>query len=125
MLVPTRLLLGLSALLALHGATARAEVHRAKFTTPSAYLVVEVLDDDLVHFELSALGAGPPLDRPLYTSPMVLRTDYGGPSMLSAQGNVIETAGMRLEVDPAKAFLMSCYALVRHVLLCARTSTGV
>ena len=85
MVGPTRLLLGLLALLALHGATAQAEVYRAKFTTPSAYLVVEVLDDDLVHFEVSALGAGPPLDRPLYTSPMVLRTGGGltSPSILT------------------------------------------
>lgn len=36
-----------------------AEVQRKKFSTTSAYMVVEVLDDDLVHFEVSGIGQGP------------------------------------------------------------------
>jgi hypothetical protein len=32
-----------------------AAVERRKFTTATAYLVVEILDDDLVHFEAAAL----------------------------------------------------------------------
>lgn len=89
----------------------QAEVSRYKFTTPSAYLVVEVLDDDLVHFEVSAVGSGPPETQPLYTSPMVFRTNYRGPSPVTAgpgydgpsavtrQNNIIETPHLRIEVD--------------------------
>jgi alpha-glucosidase (family GH31 glycosyl hydrolase) len=85
---------------ALFCAPAGAQVQRKKFTTSSAYLVVEVLDDDLVHFELAA-GSGPPAAQPIYTSPMVLRTDYPGPSSFSAGSNQLETAALRIEVDPA------------------------
>lgn len=78
-----------------------AEVFRKKFTSPSAYLIVEVLDDDLVHFEVSAVGSGPPVHAPLYTSPMVSKTDYSGPSFISDNGNSIETRDIRLDVKPA------------------------
>ncbi|RJQ50868.1 MAG: DUF5110 domain-containing protein [Desulfobacteraceae bacterium] len=77
-----------------------AEVFRKKFISPPAYLIVEVLDDDLVHFELSAAGSGPAVHTPLYTSPMVFKTDYSGPSFISENGNTIETGDIRLEIDP-------------------------
>jgi alpha-glucosidase (family GH31 glycosyl hydrolase) len=79
--------------------TAAADVQRKKFTTPSAYLVVEVLDDDLIHFEASAIGSGPSENDRLYNSPMVLKTDYAGASTFSQNGNVIETSDIRLIVD--------------------------
>jgi hypothetical protein len=41
-----------------------AHVERVKFQSGSHYLVVEFLDDDLVHFELSALGPGPETSQP-------------------------------------------------------------
>jgi hypothetical protein len=56
---------------------AEASVFRTKFNSSSAYLVVEVLDDDLVHFE-TAQGTGPTGSEPIYLSPMVLKTDYAG-----------------------------------------------
>ena len=93
-------LCGLFAVLFLSQAV-EAEVVRKKFTNPSAYLVVEVLDDDLVHLEVSAIGSGPPVDAPLYTSPMVFKTDYSGPSFFSDNGNVIETGDIALS-GPAK-----------------------
>jgi hypothetical protein len=73
-----KLLLGLFALLLQYQA-ADAEVQRTKFISPAGYLIVEALDDDLLHFEVSAIGEGPPEDLALYTSPMVLKTDYGAP----------------------------------------------
>jgi alpha-glucosidase len=81
---------------------ALAEVERKKFTTSTHYLLVEVLDDDLVHIEM-ARGEGPSIDDSLYTSPMVFKTDYDGPnpSGYSAEGNVIETTDVRVEVNPA------------------------
>ncbi|MCL4202293.1 MAG: hypothetical protein KJ000_07345 [Pirellulaceae bacterium] len=82
--------------------SARADVVRAKFTTPTHYLLVEVLDDDLIHIEI-ARGQGASLDRPLYASPMVFKADYDGPNpaTFSRQGNVIETSDIRVEVNPA------------------------
>jgi len=59
---------------------------RTTLTTASAYLSVEVLDDDLVHLELSAVGAPPSPELPLYSSPMVAKTDYQGPSVISKRG---------------------------------------
>ena len=38
---------------------AGAAVQRVKYQSGNNYLIVEVLNDDLVHFELSALGPGP------------------------------------------------------------------
>jgi alpha-glucosidase (family GH31 glycosyl hydrolase) len=81
--------------------SACAGVFRTKFNTASEYLVVEILDDDLAHFEISARGPGPSTAKPLYTSPMVLKTDYPGPSSaprVSSDGNTIETTAMKLEV---------------------------
>jgi alpha-glucosidase len=77
-----------------------ADVVHKKYSTPSAYLVVEVLDDDLVHFEVGN-GAGPSAVQALYTSPMVFKGDYAGPSAFADQGNVLETRDMRLEVIPS------------------------
>ncbi len=79
---------------------AAGEVPRKKFTTPSAYLIVEVLDDDLVHFEISSVGQGPATDQPLYTSPMIFKTDYPGPSSFVDNGNILETKDIRIEVNP-------------------------
>ena len=82
-------------------AAARSEVFRSKFNTDTAYLVVEILDDDLVHVETSAIGEGPSTGQPLYTSPMVFKADYPGPSSVAQMGNTLETAELRLEVNPA------------------------
>lgn len=45
-------------ILLLVGQTCLAAVERKKFSTPNAYLIVEILDDDLVHFEVSAIKPG-------------------------------------------------------------------
>lgn len=79
--------------------SAADEIPRRKFTTPTAYLIVEVLDDDLIHFEVSAVGDGPSIDEPLYTSPMVFKTDYPGPSSFTEDGNILETSDLTIEVN--------------------------
>lgn len=76
-----------------------AAVQRANFVSGGHYLMVETLDDDLIHFELSALGPSPDVALPLSTSPMIHKTDYQGPSIYAQQGNVIETSEIRIEVD--------------------------
>jgi alpha-glucosidase len=78
---------------------AAAAVERRQFTAPAGYLVVEVLDDDLVHFEASAIGSPPSLAQPLFASPMVLKRDYSGPSSLVDGGQTLETPAIRLVVD--------------------------
>lgn len=77
-----------------------AHVERVKFQSGSTYLVVEFLDDDLVHFELSALGPGPETSQPIFTTPMVYKTDYPGPSSLANDGQgTLETPDIRLHVQ--------------------------
>jgi alpha-glucosidase (family GH31 glycosyl hydrolase) len=76
-------------------------VERRQFTATAGYLVVEVLDDDLVHFEASAVGSPPSLAQPLFTSPMVLKKDYGGPSTFTDGGLTLETPAMRLIIEAA------------------------
>lgn len=61
--------------------------------------MIEVLDDDLVHFEASATGSAPPLTQPLFTSPMVLKRDYSGPSSFTDSGLTLETPAIRLLVN--------------------------
>jgi len=46
-----------------------AGVQRVKFTSGNNYLIVEFLNDSLVHFELSALGPGPDPSSPIFTTP--------------------------------------------------------
>jgi hypothetical protein len=89
----------LFALATLVPALAIGAVERRQFTATAGYLVVEVLDDDLVHFEASAIGSPPSLAQPLYTSPMVLKKDYGGPSAFTDGGLTLETPAMRLIVE--------------------------
>jgi hypothetical protein len=81
------------------GAIRRAVANqRAKY---ASYLVFEVLGDDLVHFEASAIESGSSASEPLYSSPMILRDDYAGPSRFTRAGNVLETRDVRLTVDAA------------------------
>ncbi|WP_262003062.1 TIM-barrel domain-containing protein [Microbacterium sp. Mcb102] len=82
-------------------AAAPLGVQRAQFTLGSSYLIVEVLDDDLVHFELAGGGTSPGTSSPLFTTPQVDKTDYAGPEVYSQTGSVIQTADLRIEVDPA------------------------
>nr|BAD34980.1 6-alpha-glucosyltransferase [Arthrobacter globiformis] len=82
-------------------AAAPLGVQRAQFQSGSSYLVVEVLDDDLVHFELAGGGTAPGTGSPLFTTPQVAKHDYAGPDVFTQTGSVLQTAAMRIEVDPA------------------------
>ena len=75
-----------------------ATVRRIKFNNTHQYLIIEALEDDLIHFEV-AEGNGPSIDTPIYTSPMVNKTNYSGPSQFAQSGNVIDTKELRVEVD--------------------------
>ncbi len=80
--------------------SAGPQVQRIKYAAANAYLIVEILQDDIVHFEYSAALPGPETSAPLYTTPMVFKTDYAGPSRFSndSQGH-LETGALKLAVD--------------------------
>jgi len=77
-----------------------SNVRRFKLTSGGRYLVVEVLRDDLAHFELSAIGPGPDVTAPIWTSPMIAKHDYPGPTQIDQHDSTIETPELRIDVDP-------------------------
>jgi alpha-glucosidase (family GH31 glycosyl hydrolase) len=81
---------------------ASPSVRRVAFSVGGTYLVIEALDDDVIHFEVSAVGAAPDIGTPLYTTPMVAKTDYAGPRRFTDDGRgTLETAALRVTVDTA------------------------
>ncbi len=63
------------------------------------HLIVEVLDDDLLHLQYAS-GAPPADAGPIPTTPMIAKTDYEGPSQVTFDGTgLIETPELRLIVD--------------------------
>ncbi len=73
---------------------------RVIFQNGNEYLILEFLDDDLLHFELSGEETQTDLTQPLHTSPMILKTDYPGPSRLMTDGKgTFETAALKVQVD--------------------------
>ncbi len=95
---------------------AAASVFRTQFEQGSTYLVVEVLDEDLIHFEYSNTRQPPSLNQPLYTSPMVLKTDYPGPSNLLQRFNIIQTRELKLEINP-DSLCIKAYRLKKEEFL--------
>ena len=82
-------------------APARAAPERFVLEANGNFLVVEVLDDDLLHLEYGH-GAAPAAARPIPTTPMIAKTDYEGPSNVTFDGSgLVETPDLRLSVDPA------------------------
>lgn len=72
-------------------------IYRATFSSGEQTLTVELLDDDLAHFQLSA---GQPNADAIWTTPMVFKTDYAGPTRVNLPApDIIETPEMRLKVD--------------------------
>lgn len=111
----------LVAFFAVPASPAQAAVQRVKFTSGSSYLIVEFLDDDLVHFELSALGPGPGTGSPIFTTAQVAKTNYSGPSSFSQSGNVLTTAAMRVEVN-STTLCASVYDTTRSPNLLLQTT---
>ncbi len=74
---------------------------RVKYQKDDQYLIVEFLDDDLVHFEVSAFNIGGDIDRPIYTTPMVVMVDYKGPETFRDDGQgTLESGEIMVQVDP-------------------------
>lgn len=80
---------------------ARAEVRRFRFPERGApYVAVEILKDNLVHYEFAARTDGADPLKGIATSPMVGKRDFPGPSAFSQPAaNVLETPELRVTVQ--------------------------
>ncbi len=78
-----------------------ADVPRTQFVSEKGYVVVEALDDDLLHLEIGTAGTAPSTSEPLVHSPMVLKTDYPGTGALVVEGNGVTAGSIGLLFDPA------------------------
>ncbi len=73
-------------------------VQRLKFDGRDGYAIVEVLDDNLVHVEFGAKQA-PKVETPIYSSPMVHRTHFAGPTEYVREGNSFRTKNLSVRVQ--------------------------
>lgn len=94
-----------------------ADLHRVKYQAAGSYLIVEVLDDDLIHFEFGR-GSGPGIDQALVITPMVQKMDYAGPAVFRDNGGgVIETQDIRSEINTSNLFITIYDKTKQNVLL--------
>ena len=96
-----------SAWLLLVSVHTNADVERVKYQAQGNYLIVEVLDDDLIHFEYGA-GTGPSPGTPIETSEMICsdddgvavaacKLDFSGPSQFRNDGaGVLDTKDVQV-----------------------------
>ncbi len=78
---------------------ASGDVHRVKFKSGGSYLAIEVLRDDVVHFEVTATpNSIDPLDG-IWTTPMIAKHDWPGSRSFALNGTTIETSALRVAVD--------------------------
>ncbi len=94
----------------------RADVKRLKYQAEGNYLVVEALDDDLIHFEYGE-GQGPGIEKPLKTTEMicnkednlpsvVCKTVFSGPTEFTNRGSgIFETKDIRLEINTGNLYV--------------------
>ncbi len=77
-----------------------ADRPRAQYRSGNRSLVLEALDDNLLHFRWLTSESAQGDQATLPASPMVLKTDYPGPSQYSDDGQgTLETAGLLVRVD--------------------------
>jgi len=73
---------------------------RARYCSDQLCLIIEFLEDGLLHVEYAAQGAQHDLGQPLWTSPMVAKTDYPGPAEFSRSASgALVTASLEVKVD--------------------------
>lgn len=94
---------------------AQTSVYRTAFDYDGLRLRVELLDDDLAHFELTTAATA--ADTPISTTVMVAKTDYAGASSVEFPAeNEIATPEMLLQVE-ASTLCVTVTDRVRDVLL--------
>ncbi|MBM9594212.1 TIM-barrel domain-containing protein [Roseitranquillus sediminis] len=74
-----------------------AQVERMEVRAQAGSVVVEVLDDDLMRFEVQA---GPPAEE-FYASPMIQRRDFPGADLVAASDDLVATSELSARVDAA------------------------
>lgn len=77
-----------------------AGVQRVQYTGSGDYLVVEFLNDDLVHFELGT-GSGPGAGAAIPATDQVATASYPGPSTFTQTGSTVSTAHVKVSVNTA------------------------
>lgn len=74
-------------------------IQRRVYSANGSYLQIELLDDDLLHFEFAS-GTPPDADRPIATTPMVANKDYPGPARFADDGQgTLRSAALQLAID--------------------------
>ncbi len=77
-----------------------AEGARARYCVKDFCLIIEFLQDDLLHAEYAELGGEHDLSQPIAVSPLVNKTDYPGPEAFSVTpDNGLATDALRVYVD--------------------------
>lgn len=94
------LLLGAGAFVAALTATdaAAAGIQRVSFTGSGDYLVVEFLNDNLVHFEMG-VGAGPGASVAIPSTDQVALQTFPGPSAFTQAGSTMSTPNVSVTVN--------------------------
>ena len=82
--------------------TPKSDGTRFVFSTNEVHLVLEFLDDDLVHVQYSTDESRPEVTQPIFTSLMVSKTDFSGPDeIFSIRRGQIDTSEIKVLVNPA------------------------
>lgn len=93
----------------------QAEIQHTQYEANGNYLIIEVLKDDLVHFEYGT-GSAPALDKSIETTDMVCKTtdnvaagvcktDYAGATQFAQDGNKLETQDLQLQINPDNLYV--------------------
>ena len=73
---------------------------RLRYCTQETCLILEFLDDDLLHVEYAREGAQHDLSQPIWVSPMVYKSDYAGPDEFKTiSDNQVKTASLKVVVN--------------------------
>jgi alpha-glucosidase (family GH31 glycosyl hydrolase) len=80
---------------ALMAGVSQADVVRFKTHLEGKALSIEVLSDQLIHFEISSETTSP-----ILTTPMIVKKDFTGPTTMTNIAGGFETAAARVLVDP-------------------------
>ncbi len=110
----------LAALTIVAPVSAHAATQRVQFSAAGNYLVVEFLDDDLVHFELGT-GAGPGTGTDLVSTDQVAKKSYPGPTSLTQNGGTLTTPGLKVTVDTS-TLCATAYDTTRNPVLLLNTT---
>jgi alpha-glucosidase (family GH31 glycosyl hydrolase) len=71
----------------------------AQFKNADHVLTFEVLKDELIHFDYSALAQAPAINQRLATTPLILETNFTGASVFQLNADGVETSAAKITVD--------------------------